>query len=82
VKSRCMRVSNQRVESALCNAKVCMQAETPDRPIREAARPPAQCGSMKLLYDETDELELRRAARDEQLTNVRSRRRFSSLGFY
>ena len=57
-----------------------IQVDMPDK--REAPRGPVQCGSMKLLYDETDEMELRRAARDEQLTDIRARKRFSSLGFY
>ena len=71
------RCSQNGAANHMCNA----QAETPERR-SEGARPPPQCGSMVLLYDETDELELRRAARDEQLTDVRAHKRFASLGFY
>lgn len=49
---------------------------------REEARAPIQSGSMRLLFDETEEMESQRAARDAQLTDLRSRKRSTTLGFY
>ena len=46
------------------------------------SRAPARSGSLRLLYDETNELELQRAARDAQLSDMRkSSRRMSATAF-
>lgn len=57
-----------------------VQVDSAER--RTEPRPPNQCGSMRLLYDETDELDAQRAARDAQLSDVRKTKRSTMLGIY
>ena len=62
-----------------------MQADSAER--RESAGPgghraPPRCGSLRRLYDETAELAERRAQRDEQLTDLRARKRFPTLAAF
>lgn len=57
-----------------------VQVDSAER--RTEPRPPHQCGSMRLLYDETAELDAQRAARDAQLSDVRKTKRSTMLGIY
>lgn len=54
-----------------------MQGEGAER--REGVRAPLRCGHMQMLFDETAELESQRAARDAQLTDLRQRKRSTTL---
>lgn len=63
--------------------RFCVQGDGNDRRHSTAAesRAPPRSGSLRLLYDETNEMELQRAARDAQLSDMRkSSRRNTTLG--
>ena len=82
--TRLPNLLNRRESRTYSTSQGCVvQADGQDRRNGSTeSRAPARSGSLRLLYDETNELELQRAARDAQLSDMRkSSRRMSATAF-